>query len=318
MALLTSLATGRDVTAELKEHYCEMYYKKGDTPQVLRPMMEACYRICAPEEALEKALENPLFRIAILVADINPRYRHLPDWHLKSILVYYGLKNIISPKYLSGLVSRICFYSGDKEPRFLSNGLGGPGSIKYVKLTKKNIYAVLHATTCIPFIQERCTHIPDFGDGLFVDGALTDYTLNVHLQNPEFPALLLGDCLQRHFSPTVFDTKVPWRTPPSTFFDHCSLIHPSQAFTQRIPDRSLPSVGDWFKPIYIEEPRRRHRNWRLTYDLSNSVWEDTFLELRERVRSGRLVREEEDDASIFGKVVQMHSEMLRSVLELFP
>ncbi|KAJ3098483.1 hypothetical protein HDU97_003982 [Phlyctochytrium planicorne] len=317
MALLSSLANGKDVTSELKEMYCEMYYKTGDTPQVLRPMMEKCYRICAPEDALEKALSNPMFKIAILVANISPRYRNLSDWQLKSILVYYGLKNLVSPKYLSGLVSRICFYSGDEVPYFLANGLGGPNSIQFVKLTQKNVYAVLHATTCIPFIQERCTFIPDFGEGLFVDGALTDYTLNVQLQDPEYPALLLGDCLQREFSPTVFDTKVPWRTPPKTFFDHCSLVHPTTAFAKRIPDGALPSVGDWFKPQYIKDPTRRHQNWRMTYDTSQKEWTQTFKSIQTRVKSGGIKYSDDTQNSMFGKVVQLHSEAMKNILDLF-
>ncbi|KAI8833915.1 hypothetical protein BC829DRAFT_493874 [Chytridium lagenaria] len=291
----------------------------------LRPLMEKCYRICAPDDAIDAALTNPLFNIAIMVANINPKYRHIPDWYLKTILVYYGLKNLVDPKYLAGLVSRICFYTGEVEPKFLEDGLGGKESIKFVKLTKKNVYAVLHATTCIPFISvfalapllERCTHIPEFGDGFFVDGALTDYTLNVHLRTPDYPALLLGDCLTRHFSPTIFDNKVPWRIPPKSFFDQCSLIHPSPVFLTRVPDRTLPSVADWFKTEYIENPAKRHRNWRVTYEVSERCWAGVMKGFMERIGRGD-VWVDEEEGTVLGKVVQMRSEFFRGVQELFP
>ncbi|KAJ3196689.1 hypothetical protein HK101_008028 [Irineochytrium annulatum] len=155
MALLSSLATGRDVSNELKEHYCQMIYRKGDTPQVLRPMMEECYRIVAPPDAIDAALGHPHLKIAILVGDINRPYRNLPDWKFKCVLAAYAVANAVNTDLLAGLVSRVCFYSGDVEPRFLENGLGGRGAIRFVRLTRENVFAVLHATTCIPFIQKK-------------------------------------------------------------------------------------------------------------------------------------------------------------------
>ncbi|KAJ3331636.1 hypothetical protein HDU76_002643 [Blyttiomyces sp. JEL0837] len=280
MSLLASFATNEDVTNKLKEHFCQMYYKQGDTPQVLRPMMEECYRICAPTEYLEEILSNKNLRIAILVANIHERFRDLSEWQFKTVLASFALSNLIHPGYISGLVSRICFYSGDEEPTFLERGLGGKEAVLFVKLTKENVYEVLHATTCIPFVQEPCTYITGVGEGLYVDGALTDYTVNCHITDPTIPALLLSDTLSRdNIRPTVFDSYVPWRRPPSQLFDHCSVLCPNLNFMELLPDKRLPSVKDWFDKRYISEPGLRHENWRRCFELSVERWPKELADL---------------------------------------
>ncbi|KAJ3196688.1 hypothetical protein HK101_008027, partial [Irineochytrium annulatum] len=88
------------------------------------------------------------------------------------------------------------------------------------------------------------------------------------MKDPSLPSLLLGDCLHRHFSPTVFDSKVPWRLPPAHFHDNTSMLYPSERFLSSTPDGRLPSVGDWFNARYMADPKLRRRNWSAAYDLS--------------------------------------------------
>jgi hypothetical protein len=119
-------------------------------------MMEECYRICAPEDAIDDILNYPDFHLAIMVANVRPQYRNLPDWKLRSVLMYYAIQNTMHRHAISGFVTRLCFYTGDKPPTFLSKGLGGEEAIEFVRLTRENLYEVLHATTCVPFVQVSC------------------------------------------------------------------------------------------------------------------------------------------------------------------
>ncbi len=51
---------------------------------------------------------------------------------------------------------------------------------------------MLAATTCLPFISPHVRHIDGVGSGLFFDGALVNYHLNIR-PAPAFRALLLAD-----------------------------------------------------------------------------------------------------------------------------
>ncbi|KAL2917865.1 hypothetical protein HK105_202738 [Polyrhizophydium stewartii] len=272
-ALLSGLASGRNLTWELKEHYCNMYYKKGDTPAVLKPMMERAYQICAPRKHIDAVLGHPQLRLAILVANVWPMFQPLPDLALQAVFAGFFVGNILSQRVMGGLAQRICFYTGPDPPVFLDNGVGGKGGIQYVPLTSTNIYQVLHATTCVPFVQERCTFIEGVGTGLFVDGGLTDYYLNSHFTDPDLPALLLADVPDCNVYQTVFDCMLPWqRSAPEHMFDNCSAVYPSRTYLEALPESKLPSMSDWFDERFIALPERRHMHWRTTFDLSERLW----------------------------------------------
>eukprot|EP00842_Homolaphlyctis_polyrhiza_P001669 jgi/Hompol1/2502/HPOL_006024-RA len=273
MAFVNSLVSNRNLTWELKEHYCGMYYKKGDTPAVLKPMMDRAYEICAPRESIRAALNHPTFKLAIIVCNVLPIFHSLPNIALQAVLAGFYLGNMVSSEILQGFCTRLCFYTGDEPPVFLNNGLGGEKGIEYHKLTEENVYQVLHATTCVPFVLERCEYIPGVGSGLFVDGAVTDYYLNNHFTDPDAPALLLADSVKCRIYRTAFEAYLPWHRPtPEHLFDHCSAIYPADSYIEALPERRLPNMGDWFDKEYIEAPHRRHHNWRTVFKLSEDLW----------------------------------------------
>ncbi|KAH6588079.1 hypothetical protein BASA50_010941 [Batrachochytrium salamandrivorans] len=273
MAFVSSLVTNRDLTAELKEHYCQMYYKQGDTPAILQSKMDQVYHTCAPLEGIAEALEHPTFKLAIIVASVSPWFIGLPDIILRVVYAGFFLGNMISPNILSFLCQRICFYTGPDPPVFLNEGQGGSHGIRYCKLTSKNLHQVLRATTAVPFIQERCEYIDGVGKGLFVDGALTDYYLNSHFTNPALPALLLADSQDCKVYRTIFDCYLPLpRTVPESMFENCSAIYPTSHFISELPERRLPSMSDWFHKEYILDPERRRNNWRRVFELSEDHW----------------------------------------------
>lgn len=115
--------------------------------------MEDLYRIVAPLSHISSILSHPQFRLAIIVSNIRDSYRHLPDWALRAVFGCYAVGSLVNDEVLKRLCKRIIFYSGDEEPTFLAEGLGGDENVRFVKLSVDNVYEVLHGTTCIPFVQ---------------------------------------------------------------------------------------------------------------------------------------------------------------------
>ncbi|KAI9095562.1 hypothetical protein DFS34DRAFT_183042 [Phlyctochytrium arcticum] len=280
LALIGSIAFPEiNLTEELMRHYCWMMYKDGDTPRALRPMMEQLYKIVAPENLIQGILDHPEFRVAIVVSNLRSMYQNLPDWALRGLFVTYALGNLVSDSVLPTLCERIVFYSGDEIPTFMANGAGGVENVRFVKLTTDNIYQVLHGTTCIPFVQERCEYIHSAGHGLYVDGALTDYMFNVKLTEPSDRALLLSDQPTPQVFPTALDAYFRWRSTPPASLHHVSVLHVSGNFAAKMIDGQLPRLRDWFEKHYIAQPDLRRRKWQDAYHLSQETWPNKLSEL---------------------------------------
>ncbi|ORY39545.1 hypothetical protein BCR33DRAFT_720005 [Rhizoclosmatium globosum] len=275
MAFLTSLTDESDATKSLLDQYCHMYYKPGDTCATLRPFMEKCFSISAPSHTIDDILSHPQIRIAIIVGKFHQpiQFQYYPEFVLKLWLGFIMLLNFISPWFLPLFVTRLCFYSGSEAPTFLVHGTKhGQDKTQFHKLTKDNVHQVLHATTCIPFVSELCTHINGLGDGMYIDGGICDFVLNTNLPSSSHPGLLLHDQIG-DLKPTVLDCFVPWRNTPRHLFQHCSVLHPSKHFVEALPERKLPNVTDWFDEKYIKDPTLRHKNWMRVYHLSQEAFD---------------------------------------------
>ncbi|KAJ1569091.1 hypothetical protein HK405_010018 [Cladochytrium tenue] len=258
-AILASLVTGEDCTTSLKEHFCEMTYHVGDTSAILRPQMEALYRLVVPESHLDRILSHPDLHLAVLAARVRPEFR---GGGLIASTLYYGLALPFRADALRHIITRVCFYTGPEPPRFLEDGFGGKDAIEFVRLTRENIY------------QEPCRYVAGAGDGLFLDGALTDFSLNVWIPDSAgVRALLLSDSAERPLlRPTALETYAPWRSPPPSFFRNVSVVGPAPALAAALPDRRLPHLTDWFRPAYVYSPPARMRNWRACFDLAAAAW----------------------------------------------
>ncbi|KAJ3069187.1 hypothetical protein HDU98_007744 [Podochytrium sp. JEL0797] len=253
-----------DATKSLLSQYCEMIYKPGDTVETLRPLMQRCFSISAPRHNLDQVIHHSQFRLAIMVGKVHQpiEFEKYPDFVLKAWLFLVALVNLACPWFLSLFLTRVCFYTGGEAPEFLvhgHDGKDGKARTQFVPLTRNNMH------------QELCLHIDGIGAGLFLDGGICDLSLNTHLQHPDRPGLLLYDQLD-NIKQTALDCFVPWRKAPSHFFDHCSVLQPSEKFVSSLPERKLPTVGDWFDQKFIDEPQKRQGNWMKAYHLSQEAF----------------------------------------------
>ena len=257
-------------TDELIREFADMRYREGDTAETLKPMMERIFQLITPTRLLSKMLNHPSVHLVIFVAALKPHHRHYSDTRLKGLLVYLAARRAVQEAGLHSVVEQLCFYTGPNPPDFLhchtSKRLNR--RIRFVRLTQDNIHQVLHATTCIPFVQERCEYIEGVGHGLFMDGAIASFMLNVELAEIEKPAILLGDLPNGKVYPTAFDYYFPWRKPPVSYFRNCSVVCPTPQFVEALPDKNAPTVRDWFKKEYIDRPELRIQKWALAYRLS--------------------------------------------------
>ena len=273
VALISSILTGEAKDHDLVDHYCTMYYKPGDKPSTLAPMMEELYHKVAPKAIVPQILEYKPLRLGIFVAKLREPYDQWSDSSLKILFLWTMAKYLFSPNALDQIFQRYLFYSGDVAPDLFDHA---NGDIEYVRLTTTNFHQVLHATSCVPFVQERCELIDGVGKGYFIDAALTDYMINVML-NDMSPGLLLSDYPDTMTKQTIFDLFLPWRTTPQRYFENCSIVSPTEYFRELLPEKSMPTVSDWFDKRYIAEPAKRVENWKSAFQLSLTYWPKSVI-----------------------------------------
>lgn len=270
--LISSIIVNHNLSNSMREHFTDMTYKAGDTPQVLSPMMEQLINICAPEELIDKIVSHPDLHLAIMVAHFDPCYISYPDWRLKMVFLSLFLLNLVRPGQMSKFYKRTCFYTGPEPPPFFDDK-----TVEFCPITARNLKSVLKATTCVPFVSERVSSIHGLdAAGLFYDGAICDYHMNVCITNPDYQMLFLGDVPDKHIKQSFFDVIVPWKGAPDSYFENCSVIKPSDLFVDKILGKRLPNVSDWFDKDYIKDPEKRKASWRSVYNLSLEYWGKQF------------------------------------------
>ena len=275
-AIISSVISGdSSITNSIKEHFVQMTYRDGDTPQILSPMMEAMFMKCAPTHLLRAIIDHPSYHLAIVINAMPAKYVDYPDWRLKLVFLWYFLVNTLAPSLLAKYYfKQICFYSGTSPPPFLSS------EVETYRLTSENFYAVLRATTCIPFVSERISYIPGVATRhLFYDGGIFNYLCNVSVKDDikdHIKVLYLGGNVngKTRVKRTLFDLFLPWRSvPEELLLANVSMVSPTDVFLNRTPDMRLPCVIDWFRPLYVQNPEMRKQNWRAVYDLATKTWD---------------------------------------------
>jgi len=123
-------------------------------------------------------------------------------------------------------------------------------------------------------------NIPGAPEGVYRDGGLLDYHLDLPYQQP-------GIILYPHFTDRVvpgwFDKTLPWRRGDASRLQDVVLVSPSPDYLATLPDRKLPDRKDFEK--YVGDDAGRERAWRRAISESDRLG-DEFLEL---VESGRLL-----------------------------
>lgn len=151
-------------------------------------------------------------------------------------------------------------------------------------LTPTNLRQTLLASASIPMVMNAVSGIAGAPDGVYRDGGLIDYHLDL-------PYLDDGLVLFPHFIdriiPGWFDKGVPWRRHTPEWLRRVVLISPSRDYLQHLPHQKLPDRKDFNRFMGDDEGRERY--WRQAMAESQRLG-DEFLELAETERLASIVQ----------------------------
>jgi hypothetical protein len=189
-----------------------------------------------------------------------------------------ALTNAVSRKGLRLFFERTLLHDPrDRAPFFGMDGF----PIHRVPLSAGNLRPALLASGSIPLVMAGVRNIPGAPEGMYRDGGLVDYHLDIPYSSDRE-----GIVLYPHYAgkiiPGWFDKHIPWRKPGASNMDNVLMVCPSPAFLETLPLRKIPDRDD-FK-LFFKKDEERIAYWERVRAESVRLG-DEFLHA---VRSGRI------------------------------
>ena len=168
-------------------------------------------------------------------------------------LTVSGLVNFFSRRALRLFFSRALFYDARDLPPFF-NLDGFP--LHQIRLSEDNLVDVVAASGSVPLVISGVRNISGAPDGVYRDGGVIDYHLDLPLSEPD--RLTLFPHFFERLIPGWFDKKLAWRKPDPMHTHRIILICPSAEFVSRLPNAKIPDRTDF---VTMTQDQRM-KSWR--------------------------------------------------------
>jgi len=236
-----------------EEAYIEQSYSEKPDRDEITQKSGAILDAVISDAAVADILAHPVLRMHVMTV----RSRHALNSESTAMLAA-GLGataalNTLSRRSLGLFFERALFYDPRSLPPFF-DVRGFP--LQKIELNGDNLKPAVLATGSIPLVLRGVRDIPGARPGVYRDGGVIDY----HLDLPKSDRGRLT--LYLHFydflKPGWFDKGLAWRRASAANTEHTLLISPSAAFVQRLPNRKIPDRHDFVRYPHAE----RVRAWR--------------------------------------------------------
>jgi hypothetical protein len=229
----------------------QSYSDKPDIHEITAKSREII-RIVLGDEGVKEILDHPVFRTHVMAV----RARHIATVEqrliLSAVLFAAASLNAINRRLLALFFERALFFDARDLPPFFAVG-GFP--IKRVRIGHDNLEDAVVATGSIPLVLSGVRNIARAVPGVYRDGGVIDYHLD--LPHSDDDKLALYPHFFDRIVPGWFDKKLTWRNPQPAHIARTILVSPSREFVSRLPNGKIPDRFDFQN----HTPPERIRIW---------------------------------------------------------
>jgi len=246
-----------------------------ETKKILNRMMNA--------NGETDVLSHPCFRLNIMSVLSKGLTGQDKKSSLLPGLMLAAMGNTVSRRFLKLFFERALFHDTRDLPPFYDMN---EFPIHRVGLSEKNLKPALMASGSIPLVMSGVKEIAGAPDGVYRDGGVIDYHLDIPFLNDNS-----GIVLYPHFTdriiPGWLDKQLPWRKPKMDHMDNVLLITPSRKFLDRLPHKKIPDRNDFYK--FKGQDAERISYWHTAVDMGANI-SNEFMEcvengsIRENIR----------------------------------
>lgn len=259
----------------LGELYTNMQFPKGISMAQISQRCGAMLDELLGEDA-HSILHNPQYHLNVMVVKSLGLLQH--DTRSRLGLGLGGVigANLLGRRHLKRYFERVILHDPRQRPP-LADLLDFPS--EHISLNAGNLRSALMASGAIPWVMQGVRDIPGARLGVYRDGGLLDYHLDLPYQAP-------GVVLYPHFLDRVvpgwFDKSLPWRRGNLEQLKNVLLMSPSRDYLAKLPFGKLPDRRDFNR--FLGDDAGRQRYWRTAMAESQRLG-DEFLDLAD---SGKL------------------------------
>ena len=230
----------RDAIERFESAYLDQTYsERPDAAEISSKSREILQELLG-ETGPQDIVNHPVFRTHFMTV----RSRLLTSSERRPVLagglLVAAASNFVSRKSLGVFFRRSLFYDPRDLPPFY-NASGFP--LDRIRLTERNLVDVVLASGAIPLVLQGVKDIDGAPEGVYRDGGIIDYHLDLPLSDPD--RLTLFPHFFEQLIPGWFDKKLSWRRPDPQHTDRTILICPSAEFIHGLPNNKVPDRSDF-------------------------------------------------------------------------
>jgi len=264
----------------VESYLSQSYSSKPSATEVTKESRRIMNEFLSTED-IDFALSKSIFHLNFIAthckglsASSNPKA--LSVAFIPSIAI-----NILSRNLLLWIFTRTLFYNKRKLPPFAINFKED----HRIPLSDENFKEALLASGSIPFVMEGVKNIIGAPAGVYRDGGITDYHLNINFGTEE---LIFYPHFSKRITPGWLDKSLKWRNYDKNFFSNVIIIRPSEKFINSLKYKKIPDRSD-FK-TFLGNDKERLSFWRDTIKKSSILGEE-FFEAAENGKLKSIIKE---------------------------
>lgn len=275
-------ASCQDVTTSLenfRQGYINQWY--GLNPSKKDILME-CRKVLdsfLDNHAVNEILTHPYCRLNFFTVRSRGILKRDDSLILGAGLTIAAAGNYIKRDLLKHFFKRTLFYHPITPPPFIGmKGFSGT----WVPLNPENLKKALFSSGSIPMLMPGIKDIPGAPAGVYRDGGVIDYHLDIPFLKRYDNRIFLFPHYTDRIIPGWLDKHIPGRQHQASHMENVLMMCPSRKFIKMLPSGRIPDRSDFM--IFRGKNRERIKQWKQVCRYSEAL----VQELNDVIESGRL------------------------------
>ncbi len=275
-----ALAQNKPVEAidAFEKAYMKQSYSRVPTTDEVTEESRAILDAYLPDNRKSDILNHPYYRLSILTVKSKHILAIESRFAIAAGMAMATISNIASRKSMGFFFERTLFYDRRDIPPF-HDMKGFP--IHHVNLTDDNLKPAIMASGSIPMVMKGVSGIPGVPEGMYRDGGMIDYHLDIPF-DPDLDHIVLYPHYTDSIIPGWLDKHLPWRRAHNMNMRNVLIVCPSKSFIAGLPYGKIPDRNDFMK--FKGRDSERLDYWRKAVEGSSYLGE----QLHEAVASGKI------------------------------
>lgn len=234
------------------------------------------------DKDVRDVLQHSFLRLNILVARCKGLTSVEKPLPLTTGFLGAAVINLFNRGGLRLFFERTLFYDARNRPPFF--GMNQFPTEK-VPLNPENLKSAILASGSIPYVMKGVKNIPGTHGGMFRDGGILDYHLDIPYNIDD------GIVLFPHYTdriiPGWLDKSLPYRVPQKKNVERVLLVAPARKVIEELPYQKIPCRKDFSR--FLNKDHQRFEFWNHVAEKSRSLACE-FADILDKGRIKDLVR----------------------------